>query len=273
MCLATSAALQALQKAGAKPVQPSADQAHTAESGNPPSAVKQENGAAGHGTAAAPAAAPAAAAALPPSGPSPVMPQQWTPPGAAATPTSFLDILNAEITSPEQADPAWQVPAAALQQPLAGSAGPAVQGLPLPPGAAQQVQAAGMGSGGMSASSTAMSTAPSGGGGGANYALIHSAQVVLDGKVTGSGPLLLGVGQASGWKGAGWGVHMQARVWARPCMQGRELCQALPSSPGCTQHAKRARHAHPVCLSRRCWAWCRTRPRCACWPGRRSCAW
>lgn len=188
-------ALQALQKAGAKPMQTSGgDRARTGESGDPSlaPAAKSENGGGG---AAAPAAVSAAPAAPPPSGPSPVMQQpQWTPPGAATTPTSFLDILNAEITSPEQAEPAWQVPPAALQQALPGGySEPVVQGLPLPPGAAPQALG---GSGVLSGVSSAVSAAAGASGG--SYALIHTAQVVVDPKVMGSGPLLLGMGQASG---------------------------------------------------------------------------
>lgn len=171
------------------PVQATGDLARIGEGLEPVSAPDTEDAAtrvARGGTAAA-----GAAAGLPPSKPSPVETPQWTPPAAAGAtppgtagtpPSSFWEVLNAEITSPELADAAAAAPTpAALQQPLPGyQQEPAVAGLPLPPG--QQLAVPRPGSGSF---------------GGAAYAVIHAAKVVVDPKVMGGGTLLLGVGQVS----------------------------------------------------------------------------
>ena len=167
---------------------------------------------------AAAAVSAAAAAAAARQDVSPAAPPQWTPPVASyptppvaagatppvvdASPGSFWEVLNAEILSPEldaaaagtpgmppggmgmQQQPAQQLATLPGQQ--QGRPEPTVQGLPLPPGMQAQPVQQQQGTSGLQHQTS-----------GPGSVVVHTARVIADQKVMGTGPLVLGIGTVS----------------------------------------------------------------------------
>lgn len=196
------AAAAALQAAGAKPLSPGTDVGGKPADGLEPlapdpqdAAARAARGGSGNWTAAT-GAVRSPLQATPPGMPG------ATPPLLDSSPGGFLDVLNAQIYSPELdvAPP----PAAAAALPLAAPPQqPAVTGLPLPPVKQEPAAAA--------AVASPQQAAPASGG----YAVVHTARVVVDGKVMGGGaPLVLGVGQVRGALGRRrWLGRLRLGAW------------------------------------------------------------
>ena len=166
----------------------------------------------GPGTAASAGGEPSPAIQLP----------NWTPPAAAqgtppldgaagASPGSFWEVLNAEILlSPDGLAPnpgaggGMPAPAAAMLPPAQAPPQqlapppqqlPAVQGLPTPPGPPLQgLQRWPTPDEAALASAASLGSA----GGGSKYALVHTAQLLVDPKLTKGAPRMLGLAEVSG---------------------------------------------------------------------------
>ena len=211
----------------------------------------------GDAAAVAAAAVSAAAAAAARQDVSPAAPPQWTPPVASyptppvaagatppvvdASPGSFWEVLNAEILSPEldaaaaatpgmppggmgmQQQPAQQLAALPAQQ--QGRPEPTVQGLPLPPGMQAQQAQQQLGTSGLQHQTS-----------GPGSVVVHTARVIADQKVMGTGPLVLGVGTVS----RAWLAHVA-------CCLKHAVAKACVAEPlnQCLQVACNSNHPLP----------------------------